>query len=404
MTEGTVLHADLDSFFASVEQRDDPSLRGKPVIVGGGVVLAASYEAKAFGVRGAMGGRQAMRLCPQAIVVPPRFDAYVEASRRVFDVFHDTTPLVEGMSIDEAFLEVGGLRRLRGEPSAIAAELRRAVRERVGLPISVGVARTKHLAKIASAMSKPNGLLVVRIEDELRFLHSLPIERIWGVGPATASKLHDAHIRTVAQIAAVELRELSQVVGPAAAHHLHALAHNRDSRRVRTGTSRRSIGSQSAIGRGPHGDADLDRILQGIVDRVTRRLRSADRTGSTVVLRLRFGDFARSTTSHALARPTANTAVVLNTARRLLQRRLPEIHDRGCTLLGLTLSGLDSHGAQLMLPLGATSGGPISDGSVDAALDAVREKFGTKAIGPGSLTNARSARSADPRPRRAPGH
>jgi DNA polymerase-4 len=403
LTEGTVLHADLDSFFASVEQRDDPSLRGKPVLVGGGVVLAASYEAKAFGVRGAMGGRQAMRLCPQAIVVPPRFDAYLEASRRVFDVFHDTTPLVEGMSIDEAFLEVGGLRRLRGEPSVIAAELRATVRERVGLPISVGVARTKHLAKIASAMSKPDGLLVVPIEDELRFLHGLDVERVWGVGPATATKLHDHHIRTVAQIADCELRELAHIVGPAAAHHLHALAHNRDPQRnahrsVRTGTSRRSIGSQSAIGRGPHSDADLDRTLQAIVDRVTRRLRAADRAGSTVVLRLRFGDFTRSTTSHALARPTANTAVVLDTARRLLARRLSDIHDRGCTLLGLTLSGLDAHGTQLMLPFGASA-----DGMVDAALDAVRDRFGSAAIGPGSLANGRSARSADPQPRRAPG-
>lgn len=386
-----------------MEQRDDPSLRGRPVIVGGGVVLAASYEAKAFGVHGAMGGRQAMRLCPQAIVVHPRFDAYVEASRRVFEVFRDTTPLVEGMSIDEAFLDVGGLWRLRGEPSTIAAQLRAAVREQVGLPISVGVARTKHLAKIASAMSKPDGLLVVPLEEELRFLHSLPVERVWGVGPATATKLHDSHIRTVAQIAACELRELAHIVGPAAAHHLHALAHNRDFRRVRAGTSRRSIGSQSAIGRGSRSDAELDRILQAIVDRVTRRLRAADRAGSTVVLRLRFGDFSRSTTSHALARPTANSAVVLETARHLLRRRLPEIHERGCTLLGLTLSGLDRHGAQLMLPFDTTA-----DGSVDAALDAVRAKFGTKAIGPGSLTptpaTARSAHSAGPRPRPAPGH
>lgn len=399
MTEGTVLHADLDSFFASVEQRDDPSLRGKPVIVGGGVVLAASYEAKAFGVHGAMGGRQALRLCPHAIVVRPRFDAYVEASRRVFDVFRDTTPLVEGMSIDEAFLEVGGLRRLRGEPSAIAVGLRNAVRDRVGLPISVGVARTKHLAKIASAMSKPDGLLVVSIEDELDFLHRLPVERVWGVGPATTQKLHAARLRTVGQLAACEEWELSRIVGPAAAHHLHALAHNRDPRRVRTGASRRSIGSQSALGRGPHSDAQLDRVLHAIVDRVTRRLRSAERTGSTVILRLRFGDFSRSTTSHALARPTANSAVVLDTARQLLARRLPEIHDRGCTLLGLTLSGLDQHGAQLMLPFGAAT-----DGSVDAALDAVRERFGSMAIGPGSLTTGRNARSADPRPRRAPAH
>ncbi|HJR90492.1 MAG TPA: DNA polymerase IV [Aeromicrobium sp.] len=390
MTEGAVLHADLDSFFASVEQRDDPRLRGKPVIVGGGVVLAASYEAKAFGVQGAMGGRQARRLCPDAIVVPPRFHAYVEASKRVFDVFHDVTPNVEGMSIDEAFLDVGGLKRLRGAPTAIAVDLRRQVRERVGLPISVGVARTKHLAKIASGMAKPDGLLVVPIENELTFLHSLPVERIWGVGPATSAKLHAARITTVAQVATFDVAELSRIVGVGTAHHIHALAHNRDPRRVRAGASRRSIGSQSAIGRGPHSDTYLARTLQAIVDRVTRRLRAAGRTGSTVVLRLRFDDFGRSTTSHTLTRPTDNTGVVLDVARRLLAQRLPEIHDRGCTLIGLTLSGLDSHGAQLMLPFENTA-----DGTIDAAVDAIRDKFGASALGPGSLAR-RSGRSAPP--------
>lgn len=391
MTEGTVLHADLDSFFASVEQRDDPRLRGRPVIVGGGVVLAASYEAKAYGVRTAMGGRQARRLCPDAIVVPPRFQAYVQASRAVFDVFHDTTPNVEGMSIDEAFLEVGGLRRLRGAPSAIAADLRHQVRERAGLPISVGVARTKHLAKIASGMCKPDGLLVVPIETELTFLHSLPVERIWGVGPATSAKLHAARITTVAQVVDFDVAELSRIVGAGTAHQLHALAHNRDPRRVRSGTRRRSIGSQSAIGRGRHSEAHLDRTLQAIVDRVTRRLRSAGRTGNTVVLRLRFDDFARSTTSHTLTRPTDNTAVVLDIARRLLARRMPEVRDRGCTLIGITLGGLDGHGAQLMLPFEASS-----DGSVDQAVDAVRNKFGSAAIGPGTLAIGRSGSSAQP--------
>jgi DNA polymerase-4 len=389
VTEGTVLHADLDSFFASVEQRDDVRLHGKPVIVGGGVVLAASYEAKAFGVRTAMGGRQALRLCPGAIVVPPRFEAYVQASRQVFDVFHDVTPHVEGMSIDEAFLEVGGLYRLRGHPSVIATELRRDVRERVGLPISVGVARTKHLAKIASGVCKPDGLLVVPIETELAFLHSLPVERIWGIGPATSAKLHAARITTVAQLATFDVAELSRIVGGGTAHHVHALAHNRDPRRVRSGTGRRSIGSQSAIGRGRHGEAYLDRTLQTLVDRVTRRLRSAARTGTTVVLRLRFDDFSRSTSSHTLTRPTDNTAIVLDTARRLLARRMPEIRDRGCTLIGVTLSGLEQHAAQLMLPLD-----PTDDGKVDAAVDAVRNRFGTAAIGPASLR--RSARSSAP--------
>ena len=391
MTEGTVLHADLDSFFASVEQRDDPRLRGKPVIVGGGVVLAASYEAKAFGVQGAMGGRQAMRLCPEAIVVHPRFHAYVAASREVFKVFHDTTPLVEGMSIDEAFLDVGGLRRLRGEPSVIAARLRLDVREQVGLPISVGVARTKHLAKIASALCKPDGLRVIPIEDELAFLHALPVERLWGVGPATSAKLRAARITTVGQIASFEPAELARFVGPGAAHHLHALAHNRDPRRVRASTRRRSIGSQHALGRGPHNDATLDRVLQTLVDRVTRRLRTTDQTGTTVVLRLRFGDFSRSTTSHTVARPTAQSAVVLDVSRRLLAQRLPEIHSRGCTLLGITLSGLDGHGMQLMLPFE-----PANDASIDQAVDAVRDKFGTASIGPASLAIGRTGRSAQP--------
>jgi len=391
VTEGNILHADLDSFFASVEQRDDVRLRGRPVIVGGGVVLAASYEAKASGVQGAMGGRQALRLCPEAIVVRPRFDAYVAASREVFKVFYDTTPLVEAMSIDEAFLDVGGLRRLSGEPSVVAARLRSEVRERVGLPISVGVARTKHLAKIASALCKPDGLRVVPIEDELMFLHALPVERLWGVGPATSAKLHAARITTVGQIATCELVELAHIVGPGAAHHLHALAHNRDPRRVRTSARRRSIGSQYALGRGPHTDAALDRVLQTLVDRVTRRLRATGQTGTTVVLRLRFGDFSRSTTSHTVARPTDQSAAVLDFARRLLAQRLPEIHARGCTLLGITLSGLDGHGAQLMLPFE-----PSNDGSVDQAVDAVRDRFGTASIGPGSLAIGRTGRSAQP--------
>lgn len=396
MTEGTVLHADLDSFFASVEQRDDPSLRGRPVIVGGGVVLAASYEAKAHGVQGAMGGRQAVRLCPDAIVVPPRFDAYVQASRDVFAVFHATTPVVEGVSIDEAFLEVGGLRRLRREePSSIAEQLRRDVRERVGLPITVGVARTKHLAKIASVMGKPDGLLVVPVEHELRFLHSLPVERIWGVGPATAAKLHVARITTVQQLAGYEVRELASIIGSAAAHHLHALAHNRDPRQVRAHRGRRSIGSQHALGRGPHAMADLQRVLIGLVDRVTGRLRGIDQTGSTVVLRLRFGDFARSTSSHALPRPTANSAVVRDVASRLLGSRAAEIERRGCTLIGIALTGLDQHPAQLMLPFERQA-----DDSLDAAIDAIHARFGRaavmRAMRPGSDRASAPARSPEP--------
>ena len=292
--EGTILHADLDAFYASVEQRDDPRLRGRPVIVGAGVVLAASYEAKAFGVRTAMGGRQARQLCPQAIVVSPRMAAYSEASKDVYRVFEDTSPLVEGLSIDEAFLDVRGMERLAGTPSEIASRLKTAVRERVGLPITVGVARTKHLAKVASAVAKPDGLLVVPPRGELGFLHPLPVERLWGVGPVTSGKLRARGIETVGQVAWLEEDELVRLLGRAAGRHLFALAHNRDPRRVRVGRRRGSIGSQSAGRRSPR---ELDPVLIGLVDRVTRRMRKAGRSGRTVVLRLRFADFTRATRS-----------------------------------------------------------------------------------------------------------
>src|SRR5437763_12142403 len=239
-----VLHADADAFFASVEQRDDPRLRGRPVIVGGGVVLAASYGAKAYGVRTAMGGRQARRLCPQAIVVEPRFSAYSEASKAVYRVFEDTAPLVEGLSIDEAFLDVAGLRRIAGTPTDIAVRLRRDVLERVGLPITVGVARTKFLAKVASRVAKPDGLLVVPPDRERAFLHPLPVERLWGVGPATADKLHNRGIRTVGEVARLPEPVLVSMLGLASGRHLHALAHNRDPRPVEVGRRRRSIGAQ----------------------------------------------------------------------------------------------------------------------------------------------------------------
>src|SRR4051812_22084857 len=249
--EATILHADLDAFYASVEQRDDPALRGKPVIVGPGVVMAASYEARACGVRSAMGGRKARKLCPDAIVVSPRFTAYVEASRAVFAIFEETAPVVEAISIDEAFLDVRGLERISGTGAAIARTLRRTVREEVGLPISIGVATTKHLAKVASNEAKPDGLLVVSPGAELAFLHPLPVERLWGVGPATAARLREHGIVTVGQLAGLPVEVLIRVAGPAVGRRLHAVAHNRDPRRVRAGRGRRSIGSPSAPGPRP---------------------------------------------------------------------------------------------------------------------------------------------------------
>jgi DNA polymerase IV len=338
----TILHADLDAFYASVEQRDDPALRGRPVIVGSGVVLAASYEAKAFGVRTAMGGAQARRLCPTAIVVEPRMSAYAEASRAVFAVFERTTPRVEGLSIDEAFLDVGGMELVSGSPEEIAARLRREVREQVGLPITVGVARTKFLAKVASGVAKPDGMLVVPPEAELAFLHPLPVERLWGVGRVTARKLHDHGIGTVGEVAGLDEAALVSLLGRASGRHLHALAHNRDPRPVRPGRRRRSMGSQRALGRSARSAGDVDTVLLSLVDHVTRRMRTAGRVGRTVVLRLRFDDFTRASRSHTLPRPTAHTQTILDTVRGLWTAAGPMVERRGLTLVGVTVGNLDS--------------------------------------------------------------
>jgi DNA polymerase-4 len=374
--EATILHADLDAFYASVEQRDDPRLRGRPVIVGAGVVLAASYEAKACGVRTAMGGTQARGLCPRAIVVQPRMSAYADASKAVYRVFEDTTPLVEGLSIDEAFLDVRGLRRLSGTPVEIAVRLRREVLRRVGLPITVGVARTKFLAKVASGVAKPDGLLVVPPDRELAFLHPLPVEALWGVGPVTARKLHDLGIGTVGQVARLSEGLLVSMLGRASGRQLHALAHNRDPRPVQARRRRRSTGSQRALGRSPRSHDEVDAVVVGLVDRVTRRMRSAKRVGRTVVLRLRFDDFSRATRSHTLPRATAETRTILAAARGLLATATPLIERQGLTLVGVAVANLDDDSTgQLTLPLER----PIY-AALDAALDEVRERFGAAAV------------------------
>jgi len=373
---GTILHADVDAFFASVEQRDDARLRGRSVIVGAGVVLAASYEAKAHGVRTAMGGAHARHLCPQAIVVEPRMSAYAEASKALFRVFEDTTPLVEGLSIDEAFLDVHGMERISGRPAEIAARLRHDVLERVGLPLTVGVARTKFLAKVASGVAKPNGLLVVPPDGELAFLHPLPVERLWGVGEVTAGKLHAGGITTVGEVAELAETALVSMLGRAVGRHLHALAHNRDPRPVEVGRRRRSIGSQRALGRSPRSPDAVDAVVVALVDSVTRRMRAAGRVGRTVVLRLRFDDFSRATRSHTLPRATAQTETILTTARGLLTAAMPMIQKQGLTLVGISVANLDDDRAvQLMLPLDRHS-----SYTLDAALDEVRRRFGTAAI------------------------
>jgi DNA polymerase-4 len=375
--EGTILHADLDAFYASVEQRDDPRLRGRPVIVGGGVVLAASYEAKAYGVATAMGGTQARSLCPHAIVVPPRMSAYSAASKAVFEVFRNTTPLVEGLSIDEAFLDVGGLERIAGPPSGIATRLRAEVLERVGLRITVGVARTKFLAKVASGVAKPDGLLVVPPEDELGFLHPLAVERLWGAGKVTAAKLREHGISTVGEVAELPEKLLVSILGPALGRHLHALAHNRDPRPVQVGRRRRSIGAQRALGRrAPSTTEAIDAVVVALVDRIARRLRAADRVGRTVVLRLRFADYSRVTRSHTLPQPTCATEAILTTVRALVARAMPLIEHRGLTLVGVAVGNLDDDDAvQLVLPFDEEAGAAL-----DAVLDTLHDRFGSGAV------------------------
>ena len=371
----SILHADVDSFFASVEQRDDPRLRGRPVIVGAGVVLAASYEAKEHGVRTAMSGRRARRLCPQAVVVRPRMSAYSEASKAMFELFEDTTPLVEALSIDEAFLDVRGLERLAGSPIEIATRLRRRVLDEVGLPITVGIARTKFLAKVASGVSKPNGLCVVPPERELAFLHPLPVERLWGVGPRTAERLHLCGLGTVGDVAGVDEETLVILLGRATGRQLHALAHNRDPRRVQTGRRRRSIGSQRALGRGPWSFELIDSSVIAIVDRVARRLRTGRRLCRTVVLRLRFDDFTRATRSLTLPRLTDQSAILLAAARSLLVDALPLVAERGITLVGLSLTNLEDAG-RLQLALDDD----WRSIAIDRAMDDARYRFGSKAV------------------------
>lgn len=379
--QASILHADLDAFYASVEQRDDTRLRGRPVIVGGSVVLAASYEAKAFGIRTAMGGRQARQLCPHAVVVPPRFAAYSEASKAVFEIFRDTTPLVEGISIDEAFLDVGGLLLVSGTPVEIARTLRAEIRDKVGLPITVGIASSKFLAKVASAVGKPDGLLLVPAGGELDFLHPLPVERLWGVGAVTSRKLRERGITIVRQIAQCEPAELASVIGSASARHLQALAMARDPRRVDTGRRRRSIGSQRALGRRPKTDADIEATVIAIVDRIGKRLRTAGRVTRTLVLRLRFDDFTPATRSTTLREPTPHTEVLLVAARGLLAKALPTIHDRGLTLIGLSLTNLENADAiQLSIPFDTKS-----TDALDSAVDGLRDRFGSASITRGAL-------------------
>jgi DNA polymerase IV len=372
-----ILHADLDAFFASVEQRDDPSLRGRPVLVGGGVIVAASYEAKRCGVRTPTNERAAKRLCPEAVVVAPRFDAYLAASREVFLRFHDVSPRVEGISIDEAFLDVRGARRLQGSALAIAQRLRMVVRDEVGLAVSVGIATTKALAKVASASAKPDGILEIPVGEECAFLHPLPIERLWGVGPKTSRRLRAIGVNTVGDIAALPQEALRATIGTAAAAHLHALAWNRDPRRVRPVARRRSIGSQNALGRPRFDLRELDPAILAIADRVSRRLRADDRLARTVTLRLRFADSERATRAASFAAATDSSPAIARVAHELLHANHLLIRQRGVTLVGVALSNLVcSDSEQLTLGFDEQAQGA----QLDSALDDIRRRFGNASV------------------------
>jgi DNA polymerase IV len=392
-TTATILHADLDAFYASVEQMLDPLLRGKPIAVGGGVVLAASYEAKAFGVSGGMSGRRARELCPQLIFVGGHFSEYQRLGDAAIDVLNDFTPLVERISIDEAFADVAGCTHLFGSPADIANAIRRRVRSDLGLPISIGVARTKHLAKIASQVAKPDGLVVVDPATELSFLHDLPVELMWGVGPATKARLAEKGIHTIGQLAQMPGWSLERVVGRAIGEKLAALAWNRDPREIRTSRRAQSAGAQSALGRKPADVKVFRPTLRHLADRVATRLRAKSRPGRTVTVRVRFADLHSVTRSITVDAPISTTASLAEIAEELVRAALADHpQERIISLLGISVSHLESQWhLQLELPLGladekrrpGTKRG-MARWMADRAIDKIRERFGWEAVGYGA--------------------
>jgi DNA polymerase-4 len=381
--EPTILHADLDAFYASVEQLLDPALRGKPILVGGGIVVAASYEARAYGVRAPMSSRDALALCPHATVVEGHFDRYLDLSEQVMRILDDATPVVEQISVDEAFLDVSGTTHLLGPPSDIARMIRRRVRQEVGLPISIGISSTKILAKIASARAKPDGLVVVDNGSELDFLHPLPVEALWGVGKVTAGRLHDLGIGTIGELSEVPSGALAPLLGPGAAGALRSLSWNLDPRPVQGGRRAGSVGSQQALGAGLVDRDEMAVVVLGLADRVGRRLRAKQRTGTTLTVRVRFPGPRSLTRSHTLIAPTGSTAALANLGAVLLNRALEDNRGERVTLIGLSVSKLttDEH-IQLELDLGegdvlrAGNELALRRNSLEASVDEVRERFG----------------------------
>ena len=395
----TILHADLDAFYASVEQLLDPSLRGRPIAVGGGVVLAASYEAKAFGVHGGMPGRRARELCPQLTFVSGHFKEYQRLGDAAIEVLGDFTPLVERISIDEAFADVAGCTHLFGPPAEIAQTVRRRVRAELGLPISVGVARTKHLAKIASQVAKPDGLLVVDPETELDFLHDLPVELMWGVGPVAKARLAEAGVLTIGQLARTSPGSLESLLGHAVGQKLGALAWNRDPREIATHRRARSAGAQSAIGKKPAEERVFRPTLRYLADRVGTRLRAKSLSARTVSVRVRFADLRSVSRSVTLPAPISATTILAEIAEDLVRGVLANYpKERTISLLAISVSNLGEHPVlQLEFPLGLEDEGRrpgakkgIARLVVDRAVDRVRDRFGSAAVGYGSVALAAS--------------
>jgi DNA polymerase IV len=393
-TTATILHADLDAFYASVEQLLDPSLRGKPIVVGGGVVLAASYEAKAFGIHSGMPGRRARELCPQLIFVGGHFNEYQRLGDAAVKLLNDFTPLVERISIDEAFADVAGCTHLFGPPAEIASAIRHRVRAELGLPISVGVARTKHLAKIASQVAKPDGLVIVDPDAELDFLHDLPVELMWGVGPVTKARLAAIGVLTIGQLARTPGWSLERLLGSAASAKLTALAWNRDPREIKTHRRARSAGAQSALGKRPAEERVIVPALRHLADRVATRLRTKSRPGRTVTVRVRFADFRLVTRSVTLDTPISATLDLAEIAEELVRRVLahhPE--EKTISLLAISVSHLERLcDVQLELPLGLGdealrpgSKRGLARWMADRAVDAIRDRFGWEAVGYGSV-------------------
>jgi DNA polymerase-4 len=410
-TELSILHVDLDAFYASVEQLADPSLRGRPVIVGGlgrrGVVAAASYEARRYGVHSAMPMGRARRACPDGVFLAPRFDAYGDASQSVMAILRDVTPLVEPLALDEAFLDVSGARRLHGSAPEIAVALRRRIRAETGLVASVGVATTKFVAKLASDLAKPDGMLVIEAGTEVEFLHPLEVRRLWGVGPKTGERLAQLGVRTIGDLAALPEETLAHALGDAQGRHLHALAWNRDNRAVEPERQVKSVGHEETFPTDITDPETLGREALRMSERVAERLRGGRRAGRTIQLKLRYKDFRTITRSRTLAEPTNLAADIAAVARSLLDA--VELGE-GVRLLGVAvqqLHGVDDveeeTGAQDQLPLdvdaGVARGGDARQRAVEESMDEVRKRFGDDAVGPAALMD----RAAHSEPKRGAG-